>query len=113
MLYSGSGGFAQLPDHGATPAEFEAAAKISEDSVFELWSCTKLVTVVAALQLWEQGKLDLSVYVPELKDVKLLMGYNGDEPILVDNDVVITPEMLITHTAGLALPFGASARPSD
>ncbi|KAL8280648.1 hypothetical protein RQP46_006971 [Phenoliferia psychrophenolica] len=96
LLYSGSAGYAQLPEHGASPAAFESAAKVSEDSVFE----ARLALFTLPLDL----QADASLYAPALKDVKRLTGYNGDEPILVDNDVVITVESLITHTAGNGIP---------
>ncbi|KAK4692082.1 hypothetical protein P7C70_g9205, partial [Phenoliferia sp. Uapishka_3] len=104
LLYSGSGGFAQLPEFGAPASAFESAERISTTSVFELWSMTKLVSVVAALQMVEQGKLDLqadaSLYVPALKNVKILESFDGEKPVLVDKKTVVTVEMLITHTAG-------------
>ncbi|KAK4704164.1 hypothetical protein P7C70_g2051, partial [Phenoliferia sp. Uapishka_3] len=106
LIYTGADGYAQLPPYDSPASAFESAEKITKDSVFEMWSCTKLVTVVAALQLLELGKLDLaadaSIYVPALKEVEILDGYEGDKPILRKNEQIITLEQLITHTAGFA-----------
>lgn len=54
---------------------------------------------------------DASVYVPTLKEVKILTGYEGEKPILIDNDVVITVENLITHVAGYVASSSASLPP--
>jgi CubicO group peptidase (beta-lactamase class C family) len=49
-------------------------------------SCTKLQTTIAALQCIDRGLValddDVRYILTELKDVKILAGYEGDEPIL-------------------------------
>lgn len=105
-IYSGRGGYAQLPSR-PTPAD-ELACRgelITDTSIFELYSCTKLVAAVATLQLVEQGRLglddDASHYVPELGEVKLFKGFDAEgELVLEENRVPITVRMLLTHTAG-------------
>ncbi|GAA5870262.1 hypothetical protein JCM1840_001605 [Sporobolomyces johnsonii] len=101
-LYSGVGGYEQIPSNRS---DLPDAPKLTEDSIFALWSCTKLVTVIAALQLVEQGKIslddDASKFVPELKELKLLKRIDDDGNLeLVDSDTIVTVEMLILHTAG-------------
>ena len=58
------------------------------DTVMRLASATKIVTTVAALQCVEMGLLglddDVVDKVEELRGLKVLTGYNGDEPILED-----------------------------
>ncbi|GAA5974486.1 hypothetical protein JCM11641_003249 [Rhodosporidiobolus odoratus] len=112
VLYSGAGGYEQVP-HNA--ADLPSAVKLTEDSSFTLWSCTKLPTAIATLQLVEQGKVGLqsnaSQWVPELKVLKLFTGFGEDgEPVLMENKTVVTVEMLILHTAGFIYeyhePFG-------
>ena len=45
--------------------------------MFAIFSCTKVVTAVACMQLAEAGLLDLdapaSLFVPELKDVEVIV----------------------------------------
>ncbi|GIS18643.1 MAG: hypothetical protein CM15mP120_05590 [Pseudomonadota bacterium] len=68
---------------------------------------TKPITAVAAMQLYEQGKFQLSdpvaKFVPELKDVKVLNA-NGQ---LEDQDAPMTMHQLLTHTTGLSYGFAA------
>ncbi|KAI5478093.1 beta-lactamase [Pseudohyphozyma bogoriensis] len=112
ILYEGSGGYSTLPpysEEGAAKAVAEAP-KVTVDSTYDLYSATKLIAVIAALQLVEKGSIslddDAAQYVEELKDVKLLKGFKNDgEPILETNDRVITVEMLINHSAGFGYPF--------
>ena len=92
-------GFEQFRD------DLEAAPKVTDESLFPLWSSTKLVTAIAAMQLVEQGQIslndDASKYVKELKDLKVFKGFNEKgEPQLEENTHVCTVENLITHTAG-------------
>jgi len=106
-VYRGFGGWAQLPND---PAKLEAeGVPLTGDSTHELYSSTKLVGTIAALQLVEQGRLslddDASQYVPELKTVKLFKGFDDkDEVVLEDNTTPITVKMLATHTAGTLAP---------
>ena len=105
-IYSGRGGYARLPSR-PTPADELARSgePITDRSIFELYSCTKLVAAVATLQLVEQGRIglddDASRYVPELGEVKLFKGFDAEgELVLEENRVPITLRMLLTHTAG-------------
>ncbi len=70
------------------------------DTLFRIFSMTKPVTTVAAMQLYEQGKFQLndpvSRYLPEFKDQKLLR--DGE---LVTPRSPMTIRQLMTHTAGL------------
>lgn len=80
------------------------------DDVLYLASATKLIASIAAVQCIENGTLsltgDLSSLAPELAAKKVLTGFSDDgEPILEDQVRPITPEMLLTHTSGLAYEF--------
>lgn len=106
-LYVGKGGYARLPPRPPLNADSldETAVPVSEHSVFELYSCTKLVAAIATLQLVEQGHLrlddDASSYVPELREAKIYRGWTtGGELVLEENRTTITVRMLLTHTAG-------------
>ena len=77
----------------------------SPDNIIQIASMTKLVTTIAALQLMEQGKLNLdspiSVYAPELNDLQVLKGFEADEtPIFERAKRAPTARELMTHTAG-------------
>jgi CubicO group peptidase (beta-lactamase class C family) len=67
---------------------------------------TKLVTSVAAAQLYERGELDLEAsvqsIVPSWADLRVLEGFDGDEPRLREPRTTATVRNLMTHTAGLS-----------
>ncbi len=52
----------------------EARTPLTERHLYYMYSCTKVLTVSAAMRLWEEGKLDLdapvSAYLPAFADVK-------------------------------------------
>jgi methyl acetate hydrolase len=78
---------------------------MTTDTVFALFSATKAITATAALQLVEEGRLDLDApahtYVPEIDQRKVLDGFEDDgTPRLRDPKREITSRMLLTHTAG-------------
>ena len=58
----------------------EAQIPLTENHLYYMYSCTKVLTVSAAMRLWEEGKLDLdapvSDYLPAYADVKQLV--NGE-----------------------------------
>lgn len=107
-IYSGKGGYGRLPTTPVDRATLEKEGDpISEDSIFELYSCTKLPATVAALQLVEQGKLglddEIQKYLPEAADVKVLEGFDEDGSLKLANaETPITVRMLLTHTSGTA-----------
>ncbi|KIY02884.1 uncharacterized protein Z520_01349 [Fonsecaea multimorphosa CBS 102226] len=69
-------------------------------------SQSKLVTSVAVMQLVEKGLIglddDVRQVLPVLKDVKVLLGFEGDDqaPILEDVKGKITLRQLMSHTSG-------------
>ncbi len=70
---------------------------------------TKMVCTAAALQQKERGELDFDApvedYCPEFADVKVLEGWDGDEPRLVEPRTKATVHHLVTHTSGLSYWF--------
>jgi len=106
-VYRGHGGWAQLPQD---PTKLDAeGVPLEVDSVFELFSMTKLTGALAALQCVERGLFslddDASKFVPELKTAKVFVGFDDDgNPKLEDNSTPITIRMLATHTAGAPSP---------
>jgi methyl acetate hydrolase len=80
--------------------------QITPDTVMRIASMTKMVTTTAALQLAEQGSLDLDApvdtYRPEFADLQVLEGFDGDSPLLRPPASHATVRNLLTHTSGLA-----------
>ena len=78
--------------------------KIAGDSIFRIHSMTKMITSIAAMQLVEQGKAeltkDLSSILPEMSRIPI-MTKDGE---LVKATKPITLQHLLTHTAGFGYP---------
>lgn len=101
-LYKGAFGTVDLSNPNAAP--------FSTDTPLIIWSCTKLIVSVAALQLIEQGKLKLDdpvdKYVPQWKDIKVIAGWNEDgTPQLREPKTTATVLNLLTHTGGFTYDF--------
>jgi len=79
----------------------DSAVPMSTDSIFPIWSCTKMIAGIAVMQLVEQGKIDLDEPVekilPEIGEVKKV---DGSKP-----KTKITMRMLLAHTAGFSYTF--------
>ena len=78
---------------------------VKKDDLFRIYSMTKPITAIAAMQLYEQGKFHLSdpvtKYIPELKDLKI-MNEDGE---METNTETMTMQQLLTHTAGFSYGF--------
>ena len=79
---------------------------INVDSVFYIASMTKAITGAAAMQLVEQGKLDLdlpvSTWLPNAADLQVLDHWDGETPVLRAPSREITLRDLMTHSTGMA-----------
>lgn len=82
---------------------------VQADTMFRLMSMTKAFASVAALQLIEQGRLELEQEVtsvlPEFGELMVLEGFDGDRPRLRAPARQATIRHLLTHTAGHAYGF--------
>ena len=82
---------------------------VGPDTMFRIASMTKMVATVAALQLVEQGRLDLDdpveTYLPEYGELQVLEGFDGDTPRLRAPASKATVRHLVTHTSGQAYWF--------
>ncbi|GAB5469240.1 MAG: serine hydrolase domain-containing protein [Rhodospirillales bacterium] len=80
------------------------------DSVFAIFSTTKAIAATAALQLVEDGSLDLDApaktYAAEIADSQVLEGFADDgTPQLRAPKRDVTTRMLLLHTAGFGYDF--------
>ena len=96
--------------YGSTSLDDPAAPPLTSKTPIFLWSCTKLATTSAALQLLQQGKLRLDdlveKYVPSIAKIQVLEGFDSDgQPILRPQKTKATVLMLMTHTAGFTYDF--------
>jgi methyl acetate hydrolase len=78
---------------------------LDENSVFRIYSMTKAITVVAVMQLVEQGKIKLDEpldkWLPDMVEIPIL----NDDGTLVKSSKSITLRQLLTHTSGFAYFF--------
>lgn len=86
---------------------------LARDDLFRIYSMTKPITAVAAMQLYEQGSFHLSdpvsKYVPELKNVTVLEADGSRAPLARE----MTMQHLLTHTAGFSYGFNPEGDPVD
>lgn len=99
-LYEGAAGVRTLGEE----------APITTDTVFAIFSTTKAITGTAALQLFEEGRLDLDApartYAPDIGELQVLDGFDDKgQPKLRAPKREITTRMLLLHTAGLGYDF--------
>ena len=89
--------------------DWDTGEPVTEDTIFRIYSMTKPITSVAAMILFEEGKLRLehpvSRYIPEFADVKVWDGGTADAPELRDPDRAMTLLDLFTHTSGITYGF--------
>ena len=83
------------------------------DDLFRIYSMTKPITAVAAMQLYEQGKFQLTdpvtKFVPELKDLKVLDASGEFVPAARE----MTMHQLLMHTTGMSYGFAAATDAVD
>ncbi|MBL6815406.1 MAG: beta-lactamase family protein, partial [Pseudomonadales bacterium] len=78
---------------------------LNASDLFRIYSMTKPITAVAAMQLYEQGKFHLSdpveKFLPELAGLKVL----DEQGRLLDAESPVTMHQLLNHTAGFSYGF--------
>jgi CubicO group peptidase (beta-lactamase class C family) len=91
--------------------DLEAKKPMELDTIFRVYSMSKVITSVAVMQLVEEAKIKLDdpieTYLPELKGLKVITGGTADSPTLVPATNAITVKHLLTHTAGFVYDFSA------
>ncbi|HTS04085.1 MAG TPA: serine hydrolase domain-containing protein [Candidatus Eisenbacteria bacterium] len=83
----------------------EAGKAMPTDAMFRICSMSKPITTVAAMMLYEEGKFLLedpvSKYLPEFKDMKVLVKPAKGEPYTIPATKEITVRDLMRHTSGM------------
>ena len=99
-IYEGAAGLRRVDDDTA----------MTTDDAFAILSTTKAITATAALQLVEEGKLDLdapaSDYAPDIGTLQVIEGFDAaGEPILRAPKRPVTTKHLLLHTGGFGYDF--------
>jgi CubicO group peptidase (beta-lactamase class C family) len=83
----------------------ETGDLVPPDALWRIYSMTKPVTSVAAMMLWEEGRLELtdeiSRWLPEFADVRVYAKGPATAPVTVPATEPIRVLHLLTHTSGL------------
>src|SRR3954465_3546287 len=89
--------------------DIEAATPVETDTIWRIFSMTKPITAVLALQLWEEGAFELNDpvyrYIPSFRDQKVWRSGSSTTPVL---DPVVEKMRLwhlFSHTSGLTYGF--------
>ena len=93
--------------------DLESGQPVEQDTLWRIYSMTKPVTAVAFMSLYEQARCslndELSKYLPEFADMRVLVGGNVAQPKTVPATEPIRLWHLLSHTAGLTYAFTRSS----
>jgi CubicO group peptidase (beta-lactamase class C family) len=85
--------------------DLEKGLPMERDTICRIYSMSKIVTCVATLMLFEEGRFGLDDpvgnHLPEMKDLQVWTGGTRDAPQLEPLKRPITIKHLLTHTSGL------------
>ena len=97
--YEGKSGFLNI----------ESKKPILENTIYRIWSMTKPIVSIVALQLIEEGKIKLSNlitdYLPQFNNLKVLKNKKSNVSELVEIQQMPTIKDLLSHTAGFTYNF--------
>ncbi len=100
--YSGKVGYNNL----------ETKEPVSDSTIYRIWSMTKPVVAIAALQLIELNKINLNdqiiKFLPEFSNLKVLKNKNSPIDEVENLKVKPTIKDLLLHTAGFSYNFLAN-----
>ena len=89
--------------------DIESDLPVEGDTLWRIYSMTKPVTSVAAMQLWEEGRFELkdpvSRFLPEWEDVRVFREGTSLKPLATPAREPVRMWHLLTHTAGLTYGF--------
>lgn len=102
LLLARDGEIADWRVHGWQ--NIETKTPLQKDSIFKIFSMSKIITSTAVLMLLEEGRLALGdpieKYLPALKGRKVYESGTAEAPVLVEAKRSTTIRDLLTHTAG-------------
>lgn len=82
---------------------------VEADTIWRIFSMTKPVTAVLALQLWEEGLFELNDpvhrYIPAFRDTKVWRAGSVNAPVLEPITETMRLWQLFAHTSGLTYGF--------
>lgn len=87
------------------PALWDGTDAIDENNIFRIFSMTKAIASVAALQLVERGQIGLDDPLNELMPEMVSIPIMGADGELYTSEAIITLRHLLTHTAGFGYEF--------
>lgn len=98
-------------------ADLESEKPLREDSLFRIYSMSKVITVVAAMQLFEKGhftlETPLSDFIPSFGSMNIITGYDGNTPLLKPAGKPLLMKHLFTMTSGISYGFNPETAPAD
>ena len=104
VVFEGSYGYADIE---------RKAEMSSENTIFPIASMSKVVTVVAVMQLYEQGQFKMwdpvSEYLPGFKNPKVAKENSDGSYEIVDAKGEVTMRQLFTMTSGVPYAWGDTA----
>lgn len=90
-------------------ADVATGRKMAADTIFRIYSMTKPLTSVAAMMLWEEGKLQLtdpvSKFIPSFEKLKVFKRGSSTAPVFEGLTEPMLVWHLLTHTSGLTYGF--------
>jgi len=91
--------------------DVERQLPMERGTICRVYSMSKIITCVATLMLFEEGRFNLddpvANYLTELREMKVWTGGTADTPKLEPLRRPITIKHLLTHTSGLVYDFSA------
>ena len=91
----------------------ETKDKISDDTIYRIWSMTKPVVAIAIMQLVAKNQIQLddpiTKYLPEFSNLKVLKNPEGNIAEVEELKMEPTVKHLLLHTAGFSYNFLADS----
>jgi len=89
--------------------DLDTQAPLAEDAIYRMYSNTKIVTSVAAMQLYEQGRFKLddpvAEYIPAFADMQVLTSDASSAADVVPATEPMRIRHILSHSAGLSYGF--------
>jgi CubicO group peptidase (beta-lactamase class C family) len=89
--------------------DIESKAELAQDAIYRMYSNTKIVTSVALMMLFEEGKFalddELAKFMPEFADPRVLRADATSADEVEDAAGAILIKHILSHSAGLSYGF--------